>query len=134
MAAVPGGTHAEGMAPQVLLAGEALPAGLAGVRPLPSVRADVALEDPLLLGRVRAERALVQLDGHHQHVTLGIKTHWVSSGAFWAAGRAPRCRSEGESCSFPLSLCSAYLGFPQPVPLQNSCSCSALENQPDCCS
>lgn len=73
MAEVTRGTHAEGVAAQVLLAGEALPAGLAGVRALPGVRADVALQDPLLLGRVGAERALVQLDGHHQHVTLGMK-------------------------------------------------------------
>lgn len=70
------GTHAQGVAAQVLLAGEAFAAGLAGVRPLPGVRADVALQDPLLLGRVGAERALVQLDGHHQHVTFWGKTHW----------------------------------------------------------
>lgn len=53
------------MAPQVLLPREALPTGLTGVRPLTGVRADVALQDPLLLGRVGTERALVELDRHH---------------------------------------------------------------------
>lgn len=62
-------TYAQGVAPEVLLAGEPLATGLAGVRPLACVRSDVPLEDALLLGSVRAERTLVELDGDHQHVT-----------------------------------------------------------------
>ena len=62
-------TYAQGMAPKVLLPCEPLATGLAGVRPLPSVRSDMPLEDALLLGSVRAERTLVELDGDHQHVT-----------------------------------------------------------------
>lgn len=53
----------------MLLPREPLAAGLAGVRPFASVRPDVPLEDALLLGSVRAERTLVELDGDHQHVT-----------------------------------------------------------------
>lgn len=58
-------THAQRVAPQVLLPREALPAGLTGVGPLPGVRADVPLQDPLLLGRVGTERAFVELDWHN---------------------------------------------------------------------
>lgn len=49
----------------MLLAREALPAGLTGVGPLTRVGADVPLQDSLLLSCVGAERALVKLDGHH---------------------------------------------------------------------
>lgn len=66
-------TYAQGMAPKVLLPCEPLATGLAGVRPLTSVRSDMPLEDALLLGSVRAERTLVELDGNHQHVTWGIQ-------------------------------------------------------------
>lgn len=62
-------TYTQGMAPKVLLSCEPLATGLTGVWPLTSVRSDVPLEDTLLLGSVRAERTLVELDGDHQHVT-----------------------------------------------------------------
>lgn len=60
------------MAPEVLLPSEALPTRLTGVRPLTRVGADVAFQDPLLLGRVGAERTFVKLDWHNQHVTWNL--------------------------------------------------------------
>lgn len=57
----------------MLLACEPLATGLTGVGPLPRVRADVPLQDALLFGSVGAERTLVQLDGHHQHLTWGSR-------------------------------------------------------------
>lgn len=65
-------TYAQGVAPEVLLACEALAADFAGVGPLSSVGADVAFQDALLLCRVGAKRALVQLDGHHKNITFGV--------------------------------------------------------------
>jgi hypothetical protein len=62
-------THAQGVTPKVLLPGEPLATGLAGVRPFASVGADVPFEDAFLLGGVRAEGTPVQLDRNHQHVT-----------------------------------------------------------------
>ena len=57
------------MTPKVLLPSEPLATGLTGVRPFTGVRPDVPFEDALLLGSVRAERTLVELDGDHQHIT-----------------------------------------------------------------
>lgn len=63
-------TYTQGVAPEVLLAREALAADFAGVGPLSGVGADVALQDALLLRCVGAKRALVQLDGHHKDITF----------------------------------------------------------------
>lgn len=62
-------SYAEGVAAKVLLPGEPLAAHAAGEGPLSGVTADVPLHDPLLLGRVRAERTLVEFHRHHQTVT-----------------------------------------------------------------
>lgn len=94
------------MAPKVLLPCEPLATGLAGVRPLTSVGSDMPLEDALLLGSVRAERTLVELDGDHQHVTWGIhKTvnsinHSQLAEWDW---ETPSSQTEGESTTRPAS-------------------------------
>lgn len=62
-------SYAEGVAAKVLLPGEPLAAHAAGEGPLSGVTANVPLHDALLLGRVRAERTLVELHRHHQAIT-----------------------------------------------------------------
>ena len=65
-------TYTERVTPQMLLSSEPLATGLTRIGPLPRVRADMPLKDALLFGTVGAERTLVQLDGHHQHITFQL--------------------------------------------------------------
>ena len=67
-----GSMHTERMTPQMLLSSEPLATGLTRIGPLPRVQADMPLKDALLFGTVGAERTLVQLDGHHQHITFQL--------------------------------------------------------------
>lgn len=62
-------SYAEGVAAKVLLPREPLAAHAAGEGPLSGVTADVPLHDALLLGRVRAERTLVEFHRHYQTIT-----------------------------------------------------------------
>lgn len=62
-------SYAKSVAAKVLLPGEPLAAHAAGKGPLSGVTANVPLHDPLLLGRVRAERTLVEFHRHHQTIT-----------------------------------------------------------------
>lgn len=63
--------------PEVLQAGEPLPAGLAGVGPLPGVTAQVALQVRAALHGVGAERAL---EAHPGQVTWqGHSRAWIAA-------------------------------------------------------
>lgn len=61
-------SYAEDMTAKVLLACEALATCMAGVRALPRVAADVALQDAPLLGSVGAVWAFVQFHRRHQTI------------------------------------------------------------------
>ena len=95
-------TYTERVTPQVLLPSEPLATGLTRIGPLPRVRADVPLKDALLFGGVGAERTLMQLDGHHQHVTWGTNSTISSSGTGCPLtdgiqGRTPAAQLETEN-------------------------------------
>lgn len=63
------GSYAEGVAAEVLLPREAFATHGTGEGSLAGVGADVSLHDSLLLGRVRAERALVEFNWYYQAIT-----------------------------------------------------------------